>query len=93
MWYWTASGEVILMCILGGIGQFFGPFAGTIIWILIEDMVGARTEMWGMVIGIVMLVMVLAFPRGVVGEFAKLMARLRKKHGAMEVKLGTHARS
>ncbi|MGO9020244.1 MAG: branched-chain amino acid ABC transporter permease [Syntrophobacteraceae bacterium] len=93
MWYWTTSGEVILMCILGGIGQFFGPLVGAVIMILIEDKVGAHTEMWSMVIGIVMLVMVLAFPRGVVGEFARLTARLAKKSDGMEVKLGTHTRS
>ncbi|SPF41696.1 Amino acid/amide ABC transporter membrane protein 2, HAAT family [Syntrophobacter sp. SbD1] len=93
MWHWTTSGEVILMCILGGIGQFYGPFAGAVLMILIEDMVGARTEMWSMVIGIIMLVMVLAFPKGVVGEFANLAARLTKKSGGMEVGLGTNTRS
>lgn len=93
MWYWTTSGEVILMCILGGMGQFFGPFIGAVIMLLIEDMVGARTEMWSMVIGIVMLVMVLALPKGVVGEFSQLMARLTKKSSEMEVKVGTTTHS
>lgn len=93
MWNWTTSGEVILMCILGGMGQFYGPFAGAIIMILIEDIVGARTEMWSMVIGIIMLVMVLALPKGVVGELSQIVTRLTKKSSGMEVKLGTDTRS
>jgi branched-chain amino acid transport system permease protein len=93
MMYWTTSGEVILMSILGGMGQFYGPIVGAAIMIFIEDMVGARTEYWSMVIGIVMLVMVLVLPRGIVGEIAGLKGRFwRKKTVAMEVEFGTHTR-
>jgi branched-chain amino acid transport system permease protein len=93
MMYWTTSGEVILMSILGGMGQFYGPIVGAAIMIFIEDMVGARTEYWSMVIGIVMLVMVLVLPRGIVGEIAGLKGRFwRKKPVVMEVEFGTHTR-
>ncbi|NLI81299.1 MAG: branched-chain amino acid ABC transporter permease [Deltaproteobacteria bacterium] len=85
MWYWTTSGEVILMSILGGMGQFFGPFVGAAIMILIEDMVGARTEFWSMVIGIVMLTMVILLPKGVVGELVQLKERLFKRSSALGV--------
>lgn len=43
MLFWTTSGEVILMSVLGGINQFFGPFVGAVAIILIEDYVGAFT--------------------------------------------------
>ena len=39
MLYWTTSGEVILMSVLGGIGQFFGPFIGAAVLIVVEDKV------------------------------------------------------
>lgn len=77
MFYWTTSGEVILMSVLGGINRFFGPFIGAIILILLEDMIGAKTEFWPIVIGSVILVIVILFPRGVVGEAQHLWGRLR----------------
>ncbi len=68
MFYWTTSGEVILMSVLGGIGQFFGPFIGAAAIIMIEDVVGAQTEFWPLIIGTLMIVMVVLFPMGLVGE-------------------------
>jgi branched-chain amino acid transport system permease protein len=75
MFYWTSSGEVILMAVLGGIGQFFGPFIGATVIIVIQDVVGARTEYWSLIIGIIMMIMVLGMPKGLVGEIRGLMAR------------------
>jgi branched-chain amino acid transport system permease protein len=77
MLYWTTSGEVILMSVLGGIGQFFGPFIGAAVIIIIEDVVGARTEFWPLIIGLTMMVMVILLPRGLVGELQRLRFRLR----------------
>ncbi len=74
---WTTSGEVILMSVLGGIGQFFGPFLGAGVIVLIEDIIGAYTEYWSFIIGIIMLLIVLLFPKGVLGEFSKLRRRLK----------------
>ncbi len=84
MWHWMTSGEVILMSILGGMGQFFGPFVGAAIMILIEDFVGAKTESWSLVIGLVMLVMVLALPRGLVGELVGLRRRMEDRSQTAE---------
>ena len=75
MFYWTTSGEVILMSVLGGIGQFFWPFIGAAVIIIIQDVVGAKTQYWSLIIGILMMVMVLLLPRGLVGEFRQLGAR------------------
>jgi len=77
MLYWTTSGEVILMSVLGGIGQFFGPFIGAGVIIILQDVVGAKTQYWPLMIGIVMMVMVLLLPKGLVGEFQSLSARLK----------------
>jgi branched-chain amino acid transport system permease protein len=77
MLYWTTSGEVILMSVLGGIGQFFGPFIGAAVLVIVEDVVGARTEFWPLIVGTIMMVMVLLFPRGVVGEIQQLRAWLQ----------------
>jgi branched-chain amino acid transport system permease protein len=75
MFYWTTSGEVILMAVLGGIGQFFGPFVGATVIIVIQDVVGAQTEYWSLIIGIIMMIMVLGMPKGLVGGLQGLKAR------------------
>jgi branched-chain amino acid transport system permease protein len=97
MFFWTTSGEVILMSVLGGIGQFFGPFLGAILIILIEDIVGAYTEYWSFIIGSVMLTMVILFPMGVLGEIQKLRARMKARRSKREIlteaELGTDPRS
>jgi len=97
MFFWTTSGEVILMSVLGGIGQFFGPFLGAGLIILIEDVVGAYTEYWSFIIGAIMLVMVILFPMGVLGEIQKLRARMKGRHAKREItgegELGTDPRT
>lgn len=77
MFFWTTSGEVILMSVLGGISQFFGPLIGAICIILIEDIVGAYTEYWSLIIGTIILVMVIVFPKGIVGEVMEKMPKYR----------------
>ncbi|MEW6349247.1 MAG: branched-chain amino acid ABC transporter permease [Thermodesulfobacteriota bacterium] len=81
MLYWTTSGEVILMTVLGGIGQFFGPFVGATVILIIQDVIGARTQFWPLIIGVIMMVMVLLFPKGIVGEFQALKARFQSPAG------------
>jgi branched-chain amino acid transport system permease protein len=78
MFFWTTSGEVILMSVLGGINQFFGPFIGAIMIILIEDIVGAHTEYWSLIIGTIIMFMVIGFPKGLVGGAIDLYAKVRR---------------
>jgi branched-chain amino acid transport system permease protein len=82
---WTTSGEVILMSVLGGINQFFGPFIGAAVIKIIEDVVGAQTEYWSLIIGLVMMTMVILFPRGLMGELQNLKSRLAAR-GAGQAK-------
>jgi branched-chain amino acid transport system permease protein len=65
------------MSVLGGISQFFGPLIGAISIILIEDIVGAYTEYWSLIIGAIIMAMVIVFPKGIVGEVMEKMPRFR----------------
>jgi len=76
MFFWTTSGEVILMSVLGGLNQFFGPFVGAAVIIIIEDIVGAWTEYWSLIIGSIIMSMVILFPKGLVGELHQLKLRM-----------------
>jgi branched-chain amino acid transport system permease protein len=73
--YWTMSGEVVLMTLVGGLGTVLGPVVGAFIVITMENYL-ARYGSWVTVIqGAVFVVCVLAFRRGVVGEILAFVQR------------------
>jgi branched-chain amino acid transport system permease protein len=88
--HWTMSGLVVLMTLVGGMGTLFGPVVGAIIIIALENklgefgtwLAGITSIEWfntigesvTMVTGLIFVVCVLAFRRGIIGELA---ARLR----------------
>lgn len=73
--HWTMSGEVVLMTLLGGLGTVFGPVVGAFIVISLENYL-AQLGAWVTVIqGVIFVVCVLTFRRGVVGEIARLVKK------------------
>jgi branched-chain amino acid transport system permease protein len=73
--HWTMSGEVVLMTLVGGLGTVFGPVAGALAVLSMENYL-ARLGAWVTIVqGAIFIVCVLAFRRGLVGELAR---RLRK---------------
>ena len=73
--HWTMSGEVVLMTLLGGLGTVFGPVVGAVIVIGLETYL-AQLGAWVTVVqGIIFVVCVLAFRRGVVGELARVLKK------------------
>jgi len=70
---WPMSGEVVLMALVGGLGTVFGPVAGAFVIITMQNYL-AQVGQWVTVIqGLVFVVCVLMFRRGVVGELAHLL--------------------
>jgi branched-chain amino acid transport system permease protein len=65
--YWTTSGQVVMMTLLGGAGTFFGPFVGAGVFLVLEDVLSVFTESWQLVIGAVFVGFVLFLPRGIWG--------------------------
>jgi branched-chain amino acid transport system permease protein len=74
--YWAMSGEVVLMTLLGGMGTVFGPVLGAIIIISMQFYLAELGSWVTIVQGIIFVVCVLAFRRGIMGE---LEAWLRKR--------------
>ncbi|AMO25245.1 branched-chain amino acid ABC transporter permease [Ramlibacter tataouinensis] len=75
---WQMSGEVILMSLLGGVGTFFGPVLGAGIVIALQDYLADRVGAWvNVIIGLIFVVCVLAFRKGLVGELHAFMERRR----------------
>jgi branched-chain amino acid transport system permease protein len=65
--YWTTSGQVVIMTLLGGAGTFFGPFVGAGTYLVLEDRLSVFTESWPLVIGLIFMAFVLFLPKGIWG--------------------------
>jgi branched-chain amino acid transport system permease protein len=74
--YWTHSGNMIFMMVLGGFANFFGPILGAFSFILLQDQLMSATQYWRFFMGVVLLLMVVLFPRGLMGLASDLSARL-----------------
>ncbi|MFN3439342.1 MAG: branched-chain amino acid ABC transporter permease [Acidovorax sp.] len=95
--HWTASGQVILMTLVGGLGTLSGPLIGSAVVVLLENKIGefgnllaALTSVeWfktlgesvTMVTGLIFVICVLAFRRGIMGEIIAWMDRRRSSKG------------
>ena len=68
--HWTMSGEVVLMVLLGGMGTIFGPVVGAFAIIGLESYLASFGQWVTVITGVIFVVCVLAFRRGIVGELA-----------------------
>jgi branched-chain amino acid transport system permease protein len=73
--HWTMSGEVVLMTLLGGLGTIFGPVAGALIVVSMENYLAQLGSWVTIVEGAIFVLCVLAFRRGIVGELARLIRK------------------
>ncbi len=79
---WPVSGEVILMTLLGGLGTLTGPMFGAGIIILLNDYLAGFGE-WALVSqGVILLVIIVFFRRGFVGELSALRRYLARRSTA-----------
>jgi branched-chain amino acid transport system permease protein len=76
--HWSMSGEVVLMTLLGGLGTIFGPVVGAFVIIAMQNYLAELGAWVTIVQGIIFVVCVLAFRRGVVGELEAWLRRRRK---------------
>ena len=71
--YWTESGEVVIMTVLGGTGSLFGPMVGAGVYLYVENIVSGGhpvdfiAPFWHLILGLVFVVVIWTFPRGIWG--------------------------
>jgi branched-chain amino acid transport system permease protein len=70
--YWTRSGDLMVMVILGGMGSLFGPVIGAIVYLLLEEILSQFTEYWAMIMGPLLLLIVLFARGGIMGLLGRL---------------------
>jgi branched-chain amino acid transport system permease protein len=78
--YWHASGEVVLMNMLGGVGTMLGPVVGAVLVVSIQNYFATLGAWVTIIQGAVFVAVVMAFRRGIVGELAPFVSRLFQQH-------------
>jgi len=73
--YWTRSGEVLVMVLLGGAGTLLGPAVGAAAVLVLQNLASSYTERWTMILGAAFIVVVIAAPRGLAGLVTGRWAR------------------
>ncbi len=73
----AASGEILMVTVLGGTGFFFGPVIGAIVFTLMQTVLSLHTELWRLYLGILFVAMTMFFPGGLTGLLALHAGPLR----------------
>ena len=76
--HWTMSGEVVLMTLLGGMGTIFGPVVGALVIVGLQNYLAPFGQWVTVITGVIFVVCVLAFRRGIVGELGEWWKRRRR---------------
>jgi branched-chain amino acid transport system permease protein len=70
--FWTRSGDLMVMVILGGMGSLFGPVIGAIVYLVLEEFLSQLTEYWALIMGPLLLLIVLFGRGGIIGLLGRL---------------------
>jgi len=87
--YWHASGEVVLMTILGGAGTMLGPVVGATLVVGIQNYFAELGAWVTMIQGAIFVVVVMAFRRGIVGELIAVLQARRARRDAAKSQIGS----
>jgi branched-chain amino acid transport system permease protein len=70
--YWTRSGDLMVMVILGGMGSLFGPVIGAVVYLVLEELLSQVTEYWALIMGPLLPLVVLFGRGGIMGMLGRL---------------------
>jgi len=65
---WVYSGQVLVMCLLGGMTVLLGPAVGAVILIFLQHWITGYTQYWPLVLGLIIVLLVLFLPNGILGS-------------------------
>lgn len=73
MAYWTQSGYLVFMTVLGGYKELFGPVIGAFSFVMLQDELSSITQYWRFFLGLILIVLVLKVPGGIGSGIRRLM--------------------
>ena len=65
--HYSLSGYFVIMCVMGGMRTFWGPLIGAAVFVVLQDYISSMTVNWMSFIGVIFILVVLFFPRGLLG--------------------------
>ena len=82
--YWTHSGNLVFMTLLGGFSHFFGPLLGAFVFIYLQDIVMSLVPYWRLIFGALLAIIVIFAPTGLMGLIAgrRTVPRVVRPYGA-----------
>jgi len=80
--HWSHSAEPILVSLIGGIQTFTGPLVGSVIFIVLREIIERFTQNWMLWFGIILLVIIMGLRGGVVGGIAQIFQKGRSSSPA-----------
>jgi branched-chain amino acid transport system permease protein len=77
LFFWTVSGHVLVMVVLGGAGTLVGPMLGAVALFFLEHELSGLTESWGLALGVLFILVVIFAPQGLIGWVLQATAARR----------------
>ena len=65
--HYSLSGEIVIMTVMGGMRSFWGPLLGAAVFVVLQDYISSMTVNWMSFVGLIFVLVVLFFPRGLLG--------------------------
>jgi branched-chain amino acid transport system permease protein len=65
--HYSQSGDIVIMAVMGGMRTFWGPLLGAAVFVVLQDYISSITVNWMSFIGLLFVIVVLLFPRGLLG--------------------------
>ncbi len=72
--HYSLSGYFVIMCVMGGMRTFWGPLLGAAVFVVLQDYISSMTVNWMSFIGTIFILVVLFFPRGLLGMLRRVPA-------------------
>jgi branched-chain amino acid transport system permease protein len=73
--HYTLSGEIVIMTVMGGMRAFWGPLVGAALFVVLQDYISSMTVNWMSFVGLIFVLVVLFFPRGLLGMLQRGTAK------------------
>ncbi|MEW6185386.1 MAG: branched-chain amino acid ABC transporter permease [Thermodesulfobacteriota bacterium] len=78
--HWGKSTEMLVVCLLGGIYNFFGPIVGSVVYLFLDKVITGYTQYWPLVLGLIIITLLLFLRGGIAGFIAERLS-LRQRKG------------
>lgn len=76
--HWSRSADPVLVSLMGGLQTFSGPLVGSVVFVVLRELIERFTHNWMLWFGLILLAIIMGFRGGIVGASAQLVRRYSK---------------